>query len=89
MVLRSIIIRMSSFKNPLLLDSRGTNDLASITFFRRAKALYETNYESDPISIIQTLILIGSYWDGPEDVTKIPLLDKSSCGISSRIWIST
>ena len=71
MVLHAVLLlgcRVS--KNPLLLDSRGTNDLASITFFRRAKALYETNYESDPISIIQTLILIGSYWDGPEDVTK-------------------
>ncbi|KAK6464275.1 fungal-specific transcription factor domain-containing protein [Scheffersomyces coipomensis] len=57
-------------KNPLLLDSKGSNNLAALTFFRRAKALYETNYESDPVSIIQTLILIGSYWEGPEDVTK-------------------
>ncbi|EGW33256.1 uncharacterized protein SPAPADRAFT_136216 [Spathaspora passalidarum NRRL Y-27907] len=57
-------------KNPLLLDSSGSNSLAALTFFRRAKALYETNYESDPVSIIQTIILIGSYWDGPEDVTK-------------------
>ncbi|KAI5963323.1 CTF1 [Candida pseudojiufengensis] len=71
MVLHAVLLcgcRVS--KNPLLLDSNGSNNLASLTFFRRAKALYETNYESDPVSIIQTLILIGSYWDGPEDVTK-------------------
>ncbi|RCK55270.1 Cutinase transcription factor 1 alpha [Candida viswanathii] len=71
MVLHAVLLLgCRASKNPLLLDSNGTNDLASITFFRRAKALYETNYESDPVSIIQTLILIGSYWDGPEDVTK-------------------
>lgn len=57
-------------RNPLLLDSNNSNNLACLTFFRRAKALYETNYESDPIAIVQTLILIGSYWEGPEDVTK-------------------
>lgn len=57
-------------KNPQLLDAKGSNSLACLTFFRRAKALYETGYESDPLSIIQTVILIGSYWEGPEDVTR-------------------
>lgn len=57
-------------KNPQLLDAKGSNNLACLTFFRRAKALYETGYESDPLSIIQTVILIGSYWEGPEDVTR-------------------
>ncbi|RLV95706.1 hypothetical protein JA1_000711 [Spathaspora sp. JA1] len=71
MVLHSVLLcGCRASKNPLLLDSSGSNSLAALTFFRRAKALYETNYESDPVSIIQTLILIGSYWDGPEDVTK-------------------
>lgn len=71
MLLQAVLLcgcRVSS--NPLLLDSKGSNNLASLTFFRRAKALYETNYESDPVSIIQTVILIGSYWEGPEDVTR-------------------
>ncbi|KAG2733985.1 hypothetical protein G9P44_003510 [Scheffersomyces stipitis] len=57
-------------RNPLLFDSKGSSDLAALTFFRRAKSLYEANYESDPVSVVQTLILIGSYWEGPEDVTK-------------------
>lgn len=71
MLLQAVLLcgcRVSS--NPLLLDSKGSTKLACLTFFRRAKALYEANYESDPISIIQTLILIGSYGEGPEDVTK-------------------
>ncbi|CCG21335.1 Ctf1 zinc-finger transcription factor [Candida orthopsilosis Co 90-125] len=71
MVLHAVLLCGSRVsKNPLILDSNGSTNLASITFFKRAKALYEMNYESDPLSIIQTLILIGSYWDGPEDVTK-------------------
>ncbi|KAK6205338.1 fungal-specific transcription factor domain-containing protein [Scheffersomyces amazonensis] len=71
MVLQAVLLsgcRVTN--NPLLLDSKGSSNLAALTFFRRAKALYETNYESDPVSIIQTLILIGTYWEGPEDVTK-------------------
>lgn len=71
MLLQAVLLCGSRIsKNPLLLDSKGLVDLASLTFYRRAKALYETNYESDPVSLIQTLILIGSYWEGPEDVTK-------------------
>ena len=57
-------------KNPQLFDSNGLKLLALMTFFGRAKALYEANYESDPVCIIQTLILIGLFWEGPEDVTK-------------------
>lgn len=71
MLLQAVLLCGSRIsQNPLLRDSKGSNNLASLTFFRRAKALYETNFESDPISIIQTLILIGSYGEGPEDVTK-------------------
>lgn len=71
MVLQAVLLcglRVSL--NPLLADAKGSNNLASLTFFRRAKALYETNYESDPVSIVQAVILIGSYWEGPEDVTR-------------------
>lgn len=71
MLLQAVLLCGSRVSdNPLLFDSKGLSNLASLTFFRRAKALYETNYESDPISIIQTCILIGSFWEGPEDVTR-------------------
>lgn len=71
MLMQSVLLsgcRVSS--NPLLFDLLGLKNLASMTFFGRAKALYEANYESDPVCLIQTLILIGSFWEGPEDVTK-------------------
>ncbi|KAF3988951.1 hypothetical protein FT663_03068 [Candidozyma haemuli var. vulneris] len=71
MLLQAVLLCGSRVSNnPLLFDSKGQSNLASLTFFRRAKSLYETNYESDPVSIIQTVILIGSYWEGPEDVTR-------------------
>lgn len=71
MLLQAVLLCGSRvLKNPLLYDNKGLSNLASITFFRRAKALYETNYESDPVSIVQTVILIGSFWEGPEDVTR-------------------
>lgn len=71
MLLQAVLLCGSRVSNnPLLFDNKGLSDLVSLTFFRRAKALYETNYESDPISIVQTVILIGSFWDGPEDVTR-------------------
>lgn len=71
MLLQAVLLcGLRVLNNPLLFDNRGLSDLASLTFFRRAKALYETNYESDPVSIVQTVLLIGSYWEGPEDVTR-------------------
>ncbi|SGZ52620.1 CIC11C00000003301 [Sungouiella intermedia] len=71
MLLQAVLLCGSRvLSNPLLFDSKGLKELASLTFFRRARALYETNYESDPTSILQSVILIGYYWDGPEDVTR-------------------
>lgn len=71
MLLQAVLLCGSRvLNNPLLFDNKGLSDLASLTFFRRAKALYETNYESDPVSIVQTVLLIGLYWEGPEDVTR-------------------
>lgn len=57
-------------QNPALLDSHGSSDLASFTFYKRAKALFDANYESDHITIVQSVILLGWWWEGPEDVTK-------------------
>lgn len=71
MLLQAVLLCGSRvLDNPLLFDSKGLSNLASLTFFRRAKSLYETNYESDPVLSVQTVILIGTYWEGPEDVTR-------------------
>ncbi|KAI5868608.1 fungal-specific transcription factor domain-containing protein [Durotheca rogersii] len=56
--------------NPQLMDSNGSTTPAALTFYKRAKALYDANYEDDRVTIVQALLLMGWYWEGPEDVTK-------------------
>ncbi|EXJ80832.1 hypothetical protein A1O3_07116 [Capronia epimyces CBS 606.96] len=58
-------------QNPQLMDATGSTTPAAMTFYKRAKALYDANYEDDRITIVQALVLMGWYWEGPEaDVTK-------------------
>ncbi|EFR05263.1 cutinase transcription factor 1 alpha [Nannizzia gypsea CBS 118893] len=56
--------------NPQLMDANGSTTPAAMTFYKRAKALYDANYEDDRVTIVQALLLMGWYWEGPEDVTK-------------------
>ncbi|KAI5293296.1 Transcriptional activator of fatty acid utilization, partial [Ascosphaera acerosa] len=56
--------------NPQLMDAGGSTTPAAMTFYKRAKALYDANYEDDRVTIVQALVLMGWYWEGPEDVTK-------------------
>lgn len=39
--------------------------LASLTFYRRAKALYDSDNEPDGITIVQATILMSNWWGGP------------------------
>jgi hypothetical protein len=52
------------------MDANGSTTPAALTFYKRAKALYDANYEDDRVTIVQALVLMGWYWEGPEDVTK-------------------
>ncbi|KXJ85835.1 cutinase transcription factor 1 alpha [Microdochium bolleyi] len=56
--------------NPQLMDATGSTTPAALTFYKRAKALYDASYEDDRITIVQSVLLMGWYWEGPEDVTK-------------------
>ncbi|KAL8401287.1 hypothetical protein RB596_008192 [Gaeumannomyces avenae] len=56
--------------NPKLMDANGSAAPAALTFYKRAKALYDANYEDDRVTLVQALLLMGWYWEGPEDVTK-------------------
>lgn len=56
--------------NPQLMDANGSTTPAALTFYKRAKALFDANYEDDRVTIVQSLLLMGWYWEGPEDVTK-------------------
>ncbi len=52
--------------NPQLMDANGSSTPAAMTFYKRAKALFDANYEDDRVTIVQSLILMGWYWEGPE-----------------------
>lgn len=52
--------------NAQLMDANGSTSPAAMTFYRRAKALYDANYEDDRVTIVQALVLMGWYWEGPE-----------------------
>lgn len=48
------------------MDTTGSTTPAAMTFYKRAKALYDANYEDDRVTIVQSLVLMGWYWEGPE-----------------------
>lgn len=48
------------------MDPSGSTTPAAMTFYKRAKALYDANYEDDRVTIVQSLVLMGWYWEGPE-----------------------
>lgn len=71
LLLQSILLAGSRVcKNPQLMDANGSTTPAALTFYKRAKALYDANYEDDRVTIVQSLLMMGWYWEGPEDVTK-------------------
>ncbi|KAI2619975.1 fungal-specific transcription factor domain-containing protein [Hypoxylon sp. NC1633] len=71
LLLQAILLAGSRVcNNPQLMDSNGSTTPAALTFYKRAKALYDANYEDDRVTIVQALLLMGWYWEGPEDVTK-------------------
>ncbi|GFF27344.1 cutinase transcription factor 1 beta [Aspergillus udagawae] len=39
--------------------------MATFTFYQRAKALYDANYESDSIATVQALYLLSYWWGSP------------------------
>ncbi|MCJ1484092.1 Transcriptional activator of fatty acid utilization [Schaereria dolodes] len=71
LLLQAILLAGSRVcSNPQLMDANGSTTPAAMTFYKRAKALYDSNYEDDRVAIVQALVLMGWYWEGPEDVTK-------------------
>ncbi|OTB03319.1 hypothetical protein M426DRAFT_321889 [Hypoxylon sp. CI-4A] len=71
LLLQAVLLAGSRVCNsPQLMDANGSTTPAALTFYKRAKALYDANYEDDRVTIVQALLLMGWYWEGPEDVTK-------------------
>jgi hypothetical protein len=71
LLLQAILLAGSRVcNNRQLMDANGSTNAAALTFYKRAKALYDANYEDDRVTIVQALLLMGWYCEGPEDVTK-------------------
>lgn len=63
LLLQAILLAGSRVcSNPQLMDANGSTTPAAMTFYKRAKALYDANYEDDRVTIVQALILMGWYW---------------------------
>ncbi|KAL3441400.1 fungal-specific transcription factor domain-containing protein [Aspergillus insuetus] len=65
----SIFFASSNFAEPELLQKAGyeTRKAMKRAFYRRAKALYDCDYEKDKVSLIQSLILLGLWYDDAND----------------------
>lgn len=72
--------------NPQLMDANGSTTPAAMTFYKRAKALYDANYEDDRVTIVQALVLLGWYWEGPEGTDRGLCL---SCPSVQRVYVLT
>lgn len=67
LLLQAILLAGSRVStNPQLMDANGSASPAAMTFYKRAKALYDANYEDDRVTIVQALVLMGWYWEVPE-----------------------
>lgn len=70
LLLQAILLAGSRVcRNPQLMDANGSTTPAAMTFYKRAKALFDANYEDDRVTIVQAVILMGWYWEGPEGET--------------------
>jgi hypothetical protein len=49
-----------------LLDGHGSTVSASLAFYKKAKALYDSQAVHDPATLVQSVILMGWFWAGPE-----------------------
>ncbi|CAI4219873.1 unnamed protein product [Parascedosporium putredinis] len=66
----NLVMKPKFTRAPITEAGRRVYNPAALTFYKRAKALYDANYEDDRVTIVQSLLLMGWYWEGPEDVTK-------------------
>ncbi|PKX93663.1 transcription factor domain-containing protein [Aspergillus novofumigatus IBT 16806] len=46
-------------------QSSGNGVISPRMFYKKVKALYDAGYERDPTTVLQAVVLLGVYWDGP------------------------
>ena len=78
LLLQAVLLAGSrTSSHPAIQDKQGTTKTMCRQIYKRAKALFDSDYEKDKVIIVQSLILFSAWWDGPQDIQ------------SSWYWIST
>ncbi|KAH8694100.1 fungal-specific transcription factor domain-containing protein [Talaromyces proteolyticus] len=67
LLLQSVFLVGLKVSTSYQLHGGGRSNAVAMAVYKRAKALYDADYESDRVAVVQSLILIGWYWDGSED----------------------
>ncbi|PYI00841.1 hypothetical protein BO78DRAFT_30015 [Aspergillus sclerotiicarbonarius CBS 121057] len=69
LVLHSIFLLGFTIGTESLVQAAGYSDraVARKTHYLRAKALYDADYDTDPMNLTAALLLLGFWWAGPED----------------------
>lgn len=69
LVLQTIALLGYTICSDELIRAAGFNDRATArkTHYLRAKALYDVDYESDRVTLVAVLLLLGFWWAGPDD----------------------
>lgn len=69
LALQSIFFIASTLCEEALLREAGFRDRrdATLTFYIRAKALYDSDFERDKVTVTAALFLLGFVWQSPED----------------------
>ncbi|KAF5582644.1 cutinase transcription factor 1 alpha [Fusarium pseudocircinatum] len=69
-------------------NENATTEVSVFTFYKRAKALYDANYEDDRIVIVQSLVLLGWYQGGSAeavesvcDWNRLAIVVAQGCGL--------
>ena len=80
LLLQAVLLAASKMsKSPRLWQIAGSNSMsASECFYKRAKALYDAEYESDRVIVLQSLSLIGWYCEDPRGITAAPEVSEAN-----------
>ncbi|KAF5668799.1 cutinase transcription factor 1 alpha [Fusarium denticulatum] len=70
LLLQCILLAGARISTNPQLKVDGSTSTAVATFYRHAKALYDADYERDRITLVQSMLLMGWYWAGPDDISK-------------------
>ncbi|KAF7128480.1 hypothetical protein CNMCM5793_003210 [Aspergillus hiratsukae] len=80
LLLQAILMVASRFYHNAHSSENGA--ISPRTFYKKVKALYDAEYERDPTTVLQAVVLLGIYWDGPDDLTESGIFYWSRLGIA-------